>query len=228
MGNGQEKPDQPMADLDLAMAIGTEILESGQIDPAYRELLCEPETRAKLIPDLVACITTKLKPVLALRQRQHLMKNMALLTQDVLVHMSSVMPSADHLLAEFNELSCYFCRFKQPWHVHDSCIHRDLTASDLWMRLVLPNQTMTVEELIQEMDEKGYRPAIHTELYAFGCKRFVSQHWITALGSYVVESEQDRFVAILFDNGKIRLLRVEKSRSTLLNDPHRRFLFVKK
>ena len=84
------------------------------------------------------------------------------------------------------------------WKRHVSCRDVDEYADDIEYLVVHFNERMKSDEMIDEKDEDGYRPATHVEAWRYAKKYpdLQKKYWIVALGSYT-ELGADNYVAIL-------------------------------
>lgn len=96
----------------------------------------------------------------------------------------------------------------RAWENHESCKDMDETPGDRDFLVHQFNQHMTSKSVIDWAKANGYRVATHKEALAFAAKHpdLQRQFWIVALGSSTLHDDDYRYVAVLFSDGRRRLL----------------------
>ncbi len=135
------------------------------------------------------------------------------------------------LKKEFTGHSTFIEDFKgkSSWFTYDDHSYDELKYNPTSLDFLLKhfNALIGSGSAIKEMAKKGYRPATHLEAYAYAKKNPDKQlqHWIIALGSYMMLGG-GRSAAEFASYGDERVLR-----TILIHEPfpeHYRFLFVRK
>lgn len=115
----------------------------------------------------------------------------------------------DYTPRSFAELTRDYGRYvdplfgpNQPWRIHPSCVGISTTTGVRVMRLERSRQFAKPVDAIDEMEKRGYRPALPTELVYFGKAGFQlsPDSEVTALGA-IAYAEGERVFPLLSSIG---------------------------
>lgn len=180
--------NQPMSDMDLALAIGLDILESGYVRPELRDALSDSEKRSHVIQDLVAFLEERLCSSIHLRDGEYLVPVDYSLSVDQAVQEARL------------KYSSVVIPGRGRWQMHSEFFGASQVSGNRVMSVKSFEYPIITGEAIHKIVESGYRPATHLEACAFvrAYPELYREFTIVALASYIRYDVFASLAAILY------------------------------